>query len=68
MFAQPGKVAAKLSAELLSRGVILRPIGDTLAFCPPMIITEDEIEALFEPLPDALDATLHWAKAEGHFA
>jgi 4-aminobutyrate--pyruvate transaminase len=66
MFAQPGKVGPKLASELLKHGVILRAIGDTLAFCPPMTISEDEIEALFEPLPKALDATLHWAKAEGH--
>ena len=65
-FAQPGKVGAKLSAELVARGVIGRAIGDVLAFCPPMIITEDEIEALFAPMEAALDATLHWAKAEGH--
>ncbi len=54
--------------ELLGHGVILRAIGDTLAICPPMIITEDEIDALFEPMEQALDATLHWAKAEGHRA
>jgi len=67
-FAQPGKVGAKLSAELVARGVIGRAIGDVLAFCPPMIITEDEIEAIFAPMEAALDATLHWAKAEGHMA
>jgi hypothetical protein len=31
-----------------------------------MIIAEDEIEALFAPMGEALDATLHWARAEGH--
>ncbi|MEM1346327.1 MAG: aminotransferase [Pseudomonadota bacterium] len=65
-FAQPGKVGPKLAETLLGHGVILRAIGDTLAFCPPMIITEDEIEALFAPLPAALDATLDWARTEGH--
>lgn len=66
MFANPGKVAPYLSNELLKHGVILRAIGDTLAFCPPMIINEDEINALFEPIEKALDATAVWAKAEGH--
>jgi 4-aminobutyrate--pyruvate transaminase len=65
-FAQPGKVGPKLAAELVKRGVIFRAIGDVLAACPPMIITEDEIEALFAPMAEALDATLHWARAEGH--
>ena len=65
-FAVPGKVGPRLAAELLARGVIGRAIGDTVAFCPPMIITEAEMEELFAPLGEALDATLGWAKAEGH--
>ncbi len=65
-FETPGKVAPFLSNELLKHGIILRAIGDTLAFCPPMIINEDEINALFEPVETALNATAVWAKAEGH--
>jgi 4-aminobutyrate--pyruvate transaminase len=66
IFAQPGKVGGKLAAELLNHGVILRAMGDTLGLCPPMIITEAEIEELFDPMETALDATYQWAKAEGH--
>ena len=66
MFAQPGKVGAKVQQELLGHGVIIRPIGDSVAFCPPMVISEDEIDAMFEPVEAALDAAMHWAKAEGH--
>lgn len=65
-FQPAGKVGAKLMQEMLARGVILRSIGDTLAFCPPMVITADEIEAMFEPLEESLDATHAWAKAEGY--
>jgi len=65
-FATPGEVGRKLMTELLDHGVILRSIGDSLAICPPMVITEDEVDALFEPMEAALDATLHWAKREGH--
>ncbi len=67
-FVQPGKVGPKLAQELLARGVILRAIGDTVAACPPMIISEDEIAEMFAPMEAALDATLHWARAEGHMA
>jgi 4-aminobutyrate--pyruvate transaminase len=67
-FRTPGKVGPKVQAELLKHGVIVRAIGDTVAFCPPMIISEDEIEELFAPVGMALDATLLWAKAEGHMA
>jgi 4-aminobutyrate--pyruvate transaminase len=65
-FAQPGKTGARAVAELLKHGVIARAIGDSLAFCPPMIISEDEIDQIFEPVEAALDATHAWAKAEGH--
>ena len=65
-FATPGKVGPKLAAELLERGVIVRAIGDSIAFCPPMIITEEELDELFAPVEAALDATEAWAKAEGH--
>ena len=55
-----------MAQELIDRGVICRAIGDTLAFCPPMTITEDEIDEMFAPVEAALDATAAWARAEGH--
>jgi 4-aminobutyrate---pyruvate transaminase len=64
-FSEPGKVGPRVSAELEKRGVILRAVGDSLAFCPPMVIDEDEIEQLFAPLGEALDAAHGWAKSEG---
>jgi len=67
-FATPGKVGPYLAAEIQKRGVILRAIGDSLAFCPPMIITKDEIDELFHPIEESLDATYAWAKSEGHMA
>ncbi|MEM9792952.1 MAG: aminotransferase [Pseudomonadota bacterium] len=65
-FKAPGKVGAKMASELLERGVILRAIGDVMAICPPMIITEAEIEEMFAPVEASLDATMVWARAQGH--
>ena len=65
-FAAPGKVGVRMQNELLARGVIARAIGDTIAFCPPMIISEAEIDEMFAPVEAALDATEAWARAEGH--
>jgi 4-aminobutyrate---pyruvate transaminase len=65
-FARPGKVGAFVQRELTGRGVIARAIGDTLAFCPPMTITGDEIDEMFAPVGPTLDAALDWARAEGH--
>jgi len=45
--------------------VIVRAVVDSIVLCPPMIITADEIDEMFAPMEDALDATLMWAKAEG---
>ncbi|MBX2854104.1 MAG: aminotransferase class III-fold pyridoxal phosphate-dependent enzyme [Rhodobacteraceae bacterium] len=64
-FTPPAKVGVKFQDEMQARGVILRALGDTVAFCPPMIIKEDEIDALFEPVEAALDATMAWARSEG---
>ncbi|MEL6316304.1 MAG: aminotransferase [Pseudomonadota bacterium] len=61
----PMKVGPKMAAEMLERGVIVRAIGDTIAFCPPMVITEAELEELLAPIEAALDATHAWAQAEG---
>lgn len=52
---------------LQKHGAILRAIGDTIAICPPMIITPDELNLLFDKLELALDETLDWAVREGHF-
>ena len=39
----------------LARGVILRPLQDVVSFCPPLIVTEVEIDLLFDTVAAALD-------------
>lgn len=58
-------VAAKTSTFLQERGAILRAIGDTIALCPPMIISAEELDELFNRLEAALDDTENWVRAEG---
>ena len=65
-FATPGKVGPQMAREMQERGVILRAATDAVTFCPPMIITGDEIDEMFAPVEAALDATMAWARAEGH--
>jgi 4-aminobutyrate--pyruvate transaminase len=36
-----------------------------VAFCPPLIITEAEIDELFDRYERALARTLNWVMAEG---
>ncbi|MEZ5792437.1 MAG: aminotransferase [Nitratireductor sp.] len=45
-------------------GLILRAIGDSIALCPPMIITEDELDTLFDRLELGLKDALAWAHHE----
>jgi 4-aminobutyrate---pyruvate transaminase len=60
-------LGAKVVALAQAEGLICRAVaGDTIAICPPLIITADEINAVFDRLEKALDAAHMWLKAEGH--
>ncbi|RDJ20061.1 aspartate aminotransferase family protein [Bosea caraganae] len=59
-------VAAKSGAFAQDEGLIVRPLGgDRVAFCPPLIINEAEIDEMFDRYERALAKTLDWVKAEG---
>ncbi len=40
---------------MLEEGVILRAIRDVVAVCPPLIITKDQIDTIFDALAKGLD-------------
>lgn len=44
--------------EMLRRGVLVRPIPNTVAVSPPLIFTQQEVETLVGALRESLDATL----------
>ena len=47
-------------------GLIVRAVmGDVLTLCPPLIVTDGEIDELFDRLTRALDKTLDWVRREG---
>ena len=55
---QPELGVGAFAAERgLAHGVMFRAIGDTLAFCPPLIIAKDEIDQMFAAFGRALDDT-----------
>jgi 4-aminobutyrate--pyruvate transaminase len=58
-------VAMQAGKHALSHGLITRAIGDTVNMCPPLVITEPQIDALFDSVQAALDDTLTWVKAAG---
>ena len=53
---------AYLAKRAQHHGLIIRAIGDVIAVCPPLIITEPEIDLLFDRLKMALDDTESWAR------
>ena len=64
-FDPAGKVGAYLAAQAQEHGLIVRPLADAIAFCPPLIITEAQIRDMISRFEKALDETTDWVRAEG---
>jgi 4-aminobutyrate--pyruvate transaminase len=47
-----------------NHGAIVRALGDTIAFCPPMIISEAELDELFDRFEKALADAEAWIAQE----
>ncbi|MDF1857015.1 aspartate aminotransferase family protein [Pseudooceanicola sp.] len=52
---KPGALGAKVAGLMFEGGVISRAMGDALAFCPPMIITEAQVNEMVDVVEAALD-------------
>lgn len=64
-FAKVGRAGAIASSIGHEEGLIFRAIGDQLALCPPMIITEDEVGEVMTRLGRTLDRLTGAIAAEG---
>ncbi|MBM3573863.1 MAG: aminotransferase class III-fold pyridoxal phosphate-dependent enzyme, partial [Alphaproteobacteria bacterium] len=58
-------VGAHASRRAQEHGLIVRAMLDTLAFTPPLIISEAEVDELCDKLGRALDETLRWVNDQG---
>jgi 4-aminobutyrate--pyruvate transaminase len=65
LFEPAGKVGAFIAQRATEHGLIIRPLVDALGFCPPMIITEKQIDEMLDRFAKALDDGLAFAKSEG---
>lgn len=64
--ALPASVTAFLASACADAGLIGRPVaGTAFALCPPLIITEAQIDELVAKLAIGLDATLDHVQREG---
>jgi adenosylmethionine-8-amino-7-oxononanoate aminotransferase len=53
----PGHSATDVREELLTRGVIARPIGaSAVAYCPPLVVTDAELDQCLEATAEAVQA------------
>lgn len=64
-FEPAGKTGAYLVARAQAHGLIVRQLGDRIAFSPPLIISESEIGSMFDRFAAALDETAEWLKTGG---
>jgi 4-aminobutyrate---pyruvate transaminase len=53
-FEKPGAVGARLAELCQEEGLIIRAIGDIIAFCPPLVINSAEVDEMFERFARAL--------------
>ncbi len=58
-------VGAYLAKRAEDHGLIIRALGDSIAFCPPLIMTNSEIDAMFDRAAKAFDETEAWVTSEG---
>ena len=52
-------IGAYCTAACADAGLVVRNMGDSIAFCPPLIITSEQIDEMFSKFAQGLDAT--WA-------
>lgn len=48
MAATPGKLGSLINQQMTEAGIITRNMGESLGFCPPLIITPKQIDELFD--------------------
>jgi 4-aminobutyrate--pyruvate transaminase len=62
-FDPPGKAGLYLSERAHEHGLIIRAIQDSIAFCPPLIITEAQVDEIAARFAQALHDTQTWVDA-----
>jgi 4-aminobutyrate--pyruvate transaminase len=64
-FAPAGSMAPRVAAACAEEGLIVRAVYETVALCPPLIVTEAEIDEIHARLGRGLDRVLAELRAEG---
>ena len=59
------RVGSYFNARCQEHGMIVRNIGDSIAFCPPLVTTAEEVDLIINCFSKALEDTQRWL-AQGH--
>ncbi len=51
-----GKDAVEVRQRMLDGGVIVRPLGDAVAICPPLVIGDQQVDTIVDVLAEAVSA------------
>jgi len=57
-FEPVGRAGAVVNGLAQEHGLIVRAMGDSIALCPPLVISEEDINQVFDRLAKALDAAI----------
>ncbi|WP_346773419.1 aminotransferase class III-fold pyridoxal phosphate-dependent enzyme [Pseudomonas taiwanensis] len=55
-----GTLGRYMAGRAQEHGMITRAMGDAVAFCPPLIVNEQEVGMIVERFARALDDTTQW--------
>ncbi|MFJ4453192.1 aspartate aminotransferase family protein [Pseudomonas sp. NPDC089392] len=64
-FDRAGELGAYIFRRAHDYGLIIRAIGDTIAFCPPLISTQADIDQILSAFEHTLRDATSWANAQG---
>jgi 4-aminobutyrate---pyruvate transaminase len=67
-FSPANGVAIHAGKRAQAHGVVTRAMGDNHSLCPPLIITEAQINDMFDRSEKALDDTYTWARANNLYS
>jgi L-2,4-diaminobutyrate transaminase len=59
------KIGPRMQERLLEEGLISRPIGNSMAFSPPLIVTDAEVEEIVERFDRGLDRLTKDLRSDG---
>lgn len=64
-FGAVGRPGKHFTERAQNNGLIVRGIGDSIALCPPLIISAAQVYLLLERFQRMLNETLNWVLANG---